>query len=578
MKYLSELNKFTHFTLALLFMFLMTSFGWSQNPPTLYHQYNEVTQMYDFQVEHLNPRDLVYFRFSDGYHMPVLAKKLGPNEEEAVANISRQFANSGSYSVVAYVGRKGGSLGKAQGSSNIVVGSGNTGATPVYLDANQNIGMNTSWRLFNNDTMQIISHQDITAPNFDTPTDPWFFLNVTLKRDAGTPFDYAEVYFPDNLFNVEQVIVEGNSTTLSLGETNTTVASGSDFCSSVSYPSSGKIKVDVQSTYYGEVNMYILMRNETTLVPYEEVNFGAYVFQTGDSVPLDEINITKRVALDPHDPNQLTAYNDIVCANEPEGEPLTYVVEFQNYGSGFAENVIINLEIDEDILDVNTVNINGMSHPGVVVTNDPGMLSFEFLNIDLPGTQQEYPQVYDEFETQGGIEFTIELQPCIVGGIEIEVYELFTFGNVEFYGGPIADIQSSYEQTPLNGIVQKVVFGDGCGEPRESCEGEEKQEMEAFWSDIVNQKNDFSEGLTLSVAPTLFNNRIKVQTNPSEENTVISTTLMDLTGRIWVSKNTMPQSIDFHEEILETTEIPAGMYILQVSQGTERQSQKVIKH
>lgn len=91
---------------------------------------------------------------------------------------------------------------------------------------------------------------------------------------------------------------------------------------------------------------------------------------------------------------------------------LTYTIHFQNTGTAQAYNVYILDTIDTSVLDVNTIQVYGASHPMVVNLISPSqdVMKFRFDNINLPDSTSNEP------ESHGWVTYTIQQQPSLPNG------------------------------------------------------------------------------------------------------------------------------------------------------------------
>jgi uncharacterized repeat protein (TIGR01451 family) len=83
----------------------------------------------------------------------------------------------------------------------------------------------------------------------------------------------------------------------------------------------------------------------------------------------------------------------------PAGQPLTYLVKFQNTGNGPASLVVVSNALDAT-LDVSTLQVLGSSHPNVLQVQG-NQLVWTFPSINLP------PQSVDDLGSQGYIKYQV---------------------------------------------------------------------------------------------------------------------------------------------------------------------------
>lgn len=108
----------------------------------------------------------------------------------------------------------------------------------------------------------------------------------------------------------------------------------------------------------------------------------------------------------PHDPNDKIADQKECLAN---GNGLvTYTINFQNEGRGFARDVIITDTLPPAFGPNYNINFIGSSHGCSYTLSASGVLEFSLNNIGLPGTEQTAPRVFDHSQTKGWVRFSTQ--------------------------------------------------------------------------------------------------------------------------------------------------------------------------
>ncbi len=108
----------------------------------------------------------------------------------------------------------------------------------------------------------------------------------------------------------------------------------------------------------------------------------------------------------PHDPNDKIADQKECLAN---GNGLvTYTINFQNEGRGFARDVEITDQLPPAFGPNYNINFIGSSHGCSYTLSPSGELVFSLNNIGLPGTEQTAPQVFDHSQTKGWVRFSAQ--------------------------------------------------------------------------------------------------------------------------------------------------------------------------
>ncbi len=120
-----------------------------------------------------------------------------------------------------------------------------------------------------------------------------------------------------------------------------------------------------------------------------------------DIHPADNFRTLSQQITCSHDPNDMQV-DPQGCGPEgyiPAGQPLTYLVRFQNTGLAPASLVVISNLLDAH-LDVSTLQVIGSSHPNVLQVQG-NQLVWTFPNINLP------PQSTDDLGSQGYVKYQV---------------------------------------------------------------------------------------------------------------------------------------------------------------------------
>ncbi len=124
------------------------------------------------------------------------------------------------------------------------------------------------------------------------------------------------------------------------------------------------------------VNIGDVLNFTTTVTPIE-----------GDHTVEDNTFNLEQTVRGSFDPNDITVLEGDEILYEDIDKYLHYVIRFQNTGTDFAENVVVNNVLDSN-LDWNTIELLNMSHFGrVEITNDNN-IDFIFEDINLPAESQ----------------------------------------------------------------------------------------------------------------------------------------------------------------------------------------------
>ncbi|MFK7969936.1 MAG: PKD domain-containing protein [Bacteroidia bacterium] len=98
----------------------------------------------------------------------------------------------------------------------------------------------------------------------------------------------------------------------------------------------------------------------------------------------------------------------------PEEENIVYTVRFQNTGNDTAFFVVIRDTLDDSILDINTLQMIGASHPYTMELRDDRYLTVRFDNILLPDSTTNLA------ESQGFVSFSLDRKKGLLPGDEIK--------------------------------------------------------------------------------------------------------------------------------------------------------------
>ena len=281
------------------------------------------------------------------------------------------------------------------------------------------------------------------------------------------------------------------------------------------------------------------------------------------------------IGLGPHDPNIITAFEEGICPNQLMPNLLSYRVDFQNLGRGYAEDVTVEVSVNPDIVDASSILdfVIQTSHSYEVTDIGNDYLKFKFKEINLPGTIQVYPQTYALQDTKGWIEFTLKTWPCIS-----DKYEAFnTSGEIVFiWSGGV-------QYTPMN-MVSQAVYPEGS--TRYKCESDPEcskpipHNVQHINPDRVAKSNEAlakptDTNFVTSFYPNPFVNEIEIEVFPLYSELPIVIELVDLTGKVWLMQSGIYTSRRL--EALPTSNLPAGLYFLKMSNGDQVQSHKIIK-
>lgn len=84
--------------------------------------------------------------------------------------------------------------------------------------------------------------------------------------------------------------------------------------------------------------------------------------QAGDENVVDNTFILNQVVVGAYDPNDITCIEGSLVSPDYIGEELHYIIQFENTGNFYAENVVVVMDIDENQYDVFSLKVLNSSH------------------------------------------------------------------------------------------------------------------------------------------------------------------------------------------------------------------------
>jgi len=137
-----------------------------------------------------------------------------------------------------------------------------------------------------------------------------------------------------------------------------------------------------------------------TLTLGSVLNFSDTIFPiAGDTIALNNYDNCSAVVVGPFDPNSITpdplgdGYNGFITT---EDSIITYIVRFQNTGTWVAQNVVVEVQLDDD-MDLSSFEMEGASANYQVEVSAAGLAKVSFLGINLPDSNYNEPQSHGYF-------------------------------------------------------------------------------------------------------------------------------------------------------------------------------------
>lgn len=116
----------------------------------------------------------------------------------------------------------------------------------------------------------------------------------------------------------------------------------------------------------------------------DELDFSATINPiAGDILPDDNQFEYEQTVVGSYDPNDITCIEGSIVNPDEIGEYLHYVINFENTGTFFAENIVVEMDIDPAQFDINTLRLMSSSH-NINVAISGTMIRFIFQSIFLP--------------------------------------------------------------------------------------------------------------------------------------------------------------------------------------------------
>lgn len=556
----------------LLLIFIITSSGLT----SLYAQSGEISleiEMDDvtpnlayFHLEGVEFEDLIYLRFSDGFH---LSKVVTENDGILDVTLDRRFNPNESFTVAAYVAKKGGTLDLAVGNTSFAIGDCLGCLTPQMPQvdmAGDYINLTTSWNpFFTEGVSEIPALVDDVTGETSTTELPWFFVNLTLDIPEGsTEGNIFQLHYPSDIYHAVGAIIEDEW--MPLGSFNW--SSNPSLNSIISQDD--LITFNLGTLEPGQTNFYLVLEGEPA-AELEEYEFVGQLYSIKgkkgkkDPTLVDEYTMKISPTHQPHDPNQIyspTSQTGSHCGDFVDGY-VPFKVDFQNIGEEFANTVNVRILIEPEYFDVYSLTDIESSHPvavGTITQDDRFYL--HFTNIDLPGTNQVNPSApYNE--TKGWVKF--KLRPHCPNSFN-GTYE--TTGEIIFNG------PGGFEETtPLN-VLERYPCGDDCGNLGRSSETEHDLDLDKFGIVDHNELAPFS----VKAYPTLVNDDLILETSWLKPNVPLEINFVDISGIVWKSQLFLPQTKTIYQEEVDLADLPNGIYFIQIKHGDQLIHKKIVKH
>lgn len=242
--------------------------------------------------------------------------------------------------------------------------------------------------------------------------------------------------------------------------------------------------------------------------------FNAFIDITTDDNWNDNNFDFNQTVVGSYDPNDITCIEGDVVAPSYIGEYMHYVINFENTGTAAAENVVVKIEVNPNDFDINSLRILESSHNATIkITNNILEIIFQTIMLDTGG-----------------------------------------------HGNVLLKVKSK-DNLVTNDIVTKSA----------------KIYFDYNFPILTNDANTTFQVLsnsipTKDVAISLYPNPTSSMVNIKAENTIKSTELYDVQGRlIQINKE------DSNEVVLDISTYNSGIYFIKVTTDVGSQIKKIVK-
>ena len=164
---------------------------------------------------------------------------------------------------------------------------------------------------------------------------------------------------------------------------------------------------------------------------------------TGDETPSDNAFTYAQTVVGSYDPNDITCLEGETVSPSEIGEYLHYMVNFENTGNYYAENVVVKIEIDETKYDINSLQLLNTSHENKSkITNN--IVEFIFEDINLVAASGNPP-----VGGHGNVLFKIKSKDNLVSGDMVQKAAKIYFD----YNAPI---ETNISQTTYQSLTNPI--------------------------------------------------------------------------------------------------------------------------
>jgi hypothetical protein len=215
-----------------------------------------------------------------------------------------------------------------------------------------------------NDVEIVVAPIDFARPGFDAS----YVITIKNKGNQTLSGDFSFAYDETRLDYV------------SATETPTSQSAGL-----LSWNYTSLVPFENRSVY---VTLNVNAPTDTPAVNIDdELNFTGTINPiAGDELPDDNQFFYKQIVVGSYDPNDITCLQGTTVDPTMIGDYLHYIINFENTGNFFAQNVVLEMAVDNTQFDINTTQLLSSSHnPRVYIEANIIRIIFENINLESGG-------------------------------------------------------------------------------------------------------------------------------------------------------------------------------------------------
>lgn len=253
----------------------------------------------------------------------------------------------------------------------------------------------------------------------------------------------------------------------------------------------------------------------------------------------------------PHDPNFKVVNKTCIHPNAP-AQTLEYTIGFFNDGDSFAEKVVLD---DELSVWLNPATVESLDAEYFhTISLDGSEMTITFVDINLPGTNQVYPQVYSYDQAATYIKFSICTMGPIPSGDSINNTASITFD----------------EELPINTSTATLVSGQPCTE-FEACEAGAIEPKKAA-------AESASKATVFSAYPNPMTDDLTIQISDDLVLAgAVNLAILDYTGKSVQQLWQTTKGLTTFQQQFDLSDLAPGLYWLSLTTSDKVYTQKLIK-